>query len=195
MQESTAVVNLVGGLMLMQYGTSALGHELKAALGPRLRGLIENTCGTRFSAICSGFAATFALNSATAMSLLTVDFADCGVLTTRQGVGVFLGVNIGTTLVLHMVALKNYSLAMCAAARVLGLRASKSSPRAHAAEALFGAGLMFLGMDLMGAALKPIQEYAPFVDFLVCGSLHESRSNEVTLHTFYLISACICSHL
>ncbi|MCK5520300.1 MAG: Na/Pi cotransporter family protein, partial [Candidatus Marinimicrobia bacterium] len=82
--------------------------------------------------------------------------------------GVILGADIGTTVTAQLIAFKftDYALLMIAVGFILSMTAKKESTK-HIGEAVFGFGILFFGMKLMGDTMKPLREIESFRYFLV----------------------------
>jgi phosphate:Na+ symporter len=161
-------LNLIGALSVFLFGMSTLSKGLKSALGGKLRELIQLSCSNPALAVVTGMAATGALNSATAVSVLVVEFVQSGDMTFQQSLGVCLGICLGSTLTPYMVAFKltQYALALAATGR--GISSVAPSPTGkHIGEAIFGMGLMFLGMEHMSSSIAPLRTHTPFLAAIV----------------------------
>ena len=107
------------------------------------------------------------LSSSSAASVIVITFVESGLLTFEQCLGVLLGVNIGTTLTGHLVAIKltKYAWHMVAAG-FFAVFFSKDEKTKLKAEILHGLGLLFVGMEVMGNAMTPLQTHEPFRELL-----------------------------
>jgi phosphate:Na+ symporter len=123
--------------------------------------------GNRFVGCLAGCVVTMILSSSSAASVIVITFVESGLLTFQQCLGVLLGVNIGTTLTGHLVAVKltRYAWHMVAAG-FFAVFFSKSKPAQQKAEIAHGLGLLFVGMEVMSNSMAPLQTYPPFRDML-----------------------------
>ena len=161
-------LNLFGALSVFLFGMSTLSSGLKSALGSRLKDIIQTSCSHPALAVVTGTVATGALNSATAVSVLVVEFVQSGDMSFQQSLGVCLGICVGSTLTPYLVAFKltQYALPLAALGKAISsLSGSKSGK--HVGSAVFGMGLMFLGMGHMGASITPLRSYPPFLTAIV----------------------------
>lgn len=136
---------------------------LKAAAGPKLSDTLARLSSNRFMGCLLGCVVTMILSSSSAASVIVITFVESGVMSFDQCLSVLLGVNIGTTLTGHMVAVKltKYAWHMVAAG-FFAVFFSKSKETQQKAEVFHGLGLLFVGMEVMGNSMAPLQSYPPF---------------------------------
>lgn len=123
--------------------------------------------GNRYVGCLAGCVVTMILSSSSAASVIVITFVESGLLTFQQCLGVLLGVNIGTTLTGHLVAIKltKYAWHMVAAG-FFAVFFAKSAQTKQKAEIFHGLGLLFVGMEVMGNSMAPLQSYQPFREML-----------------------------
>ncbi|GAB5369864.1 hypothetical protein AAMO2058_001443300 [Amorphochlora amoebiformis] len=161
--------SLLGGLALSLYGMGRMTTSLKAGAGSQLRGVLKRMCKNRVLGMLTGMMVTALLNSSSASSVMLVAFVEEGYITFQESIGALLGVNIGTTVTVHLMAfnLTKYSLEFITIGYIVFAFSPKESRIRHLGESLIGLGLMFFGFDMMGNSMRPLREYSPFLDFLV----------------------------
>lgn len=160
-----AVFTALGGLALFLYGMGVLSRGLQGAAGPGFGRILRWTVVSRARALLAGTALGVVLQSS-ATTLLLVGFAHAGLLRAAAAVPVLLGANVGTTLALQLLSLKagRFALALVAVGLALGAWRRRRPRTAAAGEALFGFGLLFLGLNAMGGAVAPYREaLAPWI--------------------------------
>ena len=90
-------VTILGGLGLFLLGMKFMSDGLTSIAGSRLRRLISWFTSNRFMGVLVGIVATVAVQSSSAISVMTLGFVNSGLMTLRQAMGVIIGANIGTT--------------------------------------------------------------------------------------------------
>ncbi len=98
---------------------------------------------------------------------MVVGFVNSGLMTLRQAVWVIMGANIGTTITGQLIALDIGAIAPVFA--ILGVAAMmfvKNEKVHHVSSILAGLGILFMGMDMMGAAMEPLQESETFIHLM-----------------------------
>jgi len=151
-------VSLLGGLALFLFGLDQMSSALKALAGDRMKALIARLTGNRLLGVLTGGLATAAIQSSSVTTVLVVGFVTAGLMSLTQSVGVILGANVGATVTVQILAFKvtRLALGMIAVGFALTVPGSPWRFRRHGM-ALFGLGLVFLGMGMMGDAMTPLR--------------------------------------
>ena len=158
-------VGLFGGLAIFLYGMEKMSHALKRVAGDRLKTLLAKLTTNRITSVLTGAGITAVIQSSSVTTVLLVGFISAGLMSLSQAVGVIMGANIGTTITAQIVAFKvtKAALAMVAVGFLIEFNSKKESVK-HYGNMLFGLGLIFLGMNLMGEAMSPLRTYQPFIE-------------------------------
>ena len=156
---STILIALFGGLALLLYGMRLTGEGLQRAAGARLRQILTHLTSNRFAATLTGAGVTAIIQSSTATTLMLIGFVQAGVLSLYQAMGIILGTDIGTTLTVQLLAVHVYDYAPL----IVGLGFSvlffaKRGLLKNLGQAVFGFGLIFLGLKLMIDGMAPLKE-------------------------------------
>ncbi len=156
---------LLGGLAVFLLGLDTLTNALKAQTGEGLRSLIGRLTTNRFAGLVTGAVATILLQSSSITTVIAVGLVSSGMLSFTQSLGVVLGANVGTTFTAQLIAFSTslLGLAMIFAGYLLGRLARRSGP-ALVGDVLLGLGLVFLGMELMSDAVRPLRGFPPFLE-------------------------------
>lgn len=153
-------IAMVGGLAFFFFGLSSARHGLQLAAGERLRLLMGRLTHNRFSAVGLGALITVILQSSSATTVILVSFAETGLLTLQQALGVVLGSGIGTTLVVILLSFEkvtNYALLIAAVGIAMELLGKRQRVRSIG-QIVLGFGFIFFGMHLMSGAAVPLRE-------------------------------------
>ncbi|MFH2138070.1 MAG: Na/Pi cotransporter family protein [Candidatus Omnitrophota bacterium] len=155
--EKELLFSLLGGLGLFIYGIHLMGEGLQNAAGDRLRrclkALTKNTLiGTTFGAFLTAI-----IQSSSATTVLVVGFVNAGLMTLRQAISIILGAHIGTTITAQIIAFKltEYALPAIAIGTCLYMFINKRFWR-YFGLFLLGAGILFLGLNVMTSGIKPL---------------------------------------
>lgn len=163
----TDVMGLLGGLALFLYGMQMMSAGLEAAAGNKMKQILEKLTANRFLGVLVGAVITAIIQSSSATTVMVVGFVNSGMMTLRQAVWIIMGANIGTTITGQLIALDVGAIAPIIA--FLGVAVvvfSKNIKLHHIGNIFAGLGILFIGMDMMGAAMKPLQNSEAFVDML-----------------------------
>jgi len=157
----------LGGLALFLFGIKYMSDGLQSVAGDRLREFLEKSTKTSFRGVLTGALVTALIQSSSGTTVLTVGLVNAGLLTLRQAIGVIMGANIGTTITAYLIGfnLKEYALPIIAVGAVL-LFFIKNKQASLIGQTLFGFGLLFYGMEVMGVGLKPLREYDLFLNLM-----------------------------
>lgn len=160
-------IGVLGGLGLFLYGMNLMGTGLQKAAGDRLKKLIEVLTNNRFMGVLVGAGVTMIIQSSSATTVMVIGFVNAGIMTLNQAVGVIMGANIGTTVTAQLIAFKLTDVAPLAVALGVGIWLFASKKKAKdLAEIMIGFGILFIGMDIMGASLAPLAENPKFASIM-----------------------------
>ena len=115
----------------------------------------------------AGALATAVLQSSSATTVMTIGFVAAGLMGLRQAIPIIMGANIGTTITAQIIAFKlsDYVLGIVLVG-FLVMQLAKQGQMKYVGTAVFGFGLLFLGIDTMGAVMKPLAENPVFTDLI-----------------------------
>lgn len=163
----TDVLSLFGGLALFLYGMQMMSNGLEATAGNKMKSILEKLTSNRIKGVLVGAVITAVVQSSSATTVMVVGFVNSGLMTLNQAVWIIMGANIGTTITGQLIALDIGAVAPLFA--ILGVGAimfSKSEKVHHISGIIAGLGILFMGMDMMGAAMKPLQESETFLNLM-----------------------------
>ncbi|MBI4367292.1 MAG: Na/Pi cotransporter family protein, partial [Deltaproteobacteria bacterium] len=155
---SFSMAQFLGGLAFFAFGLHAMREGLQLLAGDRLRQRIYRLTDNRFKSFGFGVLLTLILQSSGAATALLVSFADTQLVTLRQAFGVILGADVGTTVVVFLLAAKRITeIAMYAmvVGFALHLVATRRKFR-YFGSILFGFGLVFYGIHLLVETMLPL---------------------------------------
>lgn len=159
---------VIGGLGLFLYGMNTMGAGLEKAAGSRMKKMVEALTSNRIKGVLVGIVVTMLIQSSSATTVMVVGFVNAGIMNLAQAVGVIMGANIGTTVTSQLIAFKLTDYAPLAVAAGVAIWIVVKNKRAKTyAEILIGFGILFMGMDMMGAGLKPLASHPGFTRVIV----------------------------
>lgn len=162
------VFSLLGGLALFLYGMQMMSGGLEAAAGNRMKQILEKLTANRFLGVIVGAVITAVIQSSSATTVMVVGFVNSGMMTLQQAVWIIMGANIGTTITGQLIALDIGALApLIAFVGVALIVFVKKQKVHHIAMIIAGLGILFVGMDMMSAAMMPLRESPEFVNLMV----------------------------
>ena len=158
------LLGVFGGLALFLHGMQMMSSGLEAAAGNRMKTILERLTANRFMGILVGALITAAVQSSSATTVMVVGFVNAGIMNLNQAVWIIMGANVGKTTTGLLIALDVGALApIVAFAGVFMMVFLKKPNLQHIGQLLAGLGILFIGMDMMSAAMEPLREVPAFV--------------------------------
>lgn len=149
----------LGGLSFFFFGLSSARNALQLLAGDRLRSFITRLTNNRIMAVGLGTLITVSLQSSTATILMLISLAATGLLTLPQAFGIILGADIGTTVVVILLSIKevaDYALLLVVFGFGLESIARGSKQMRYTGRILFSFGMLFYGMHLITQTAHPL---------------------------------------
>lgn len=188
------LVMLLGGLGLFLYGMNIMSDGLEKAAGDKMKHIIEILTKNRVMGVLVGTLVTVIVQSSSATTVMVIGFVNAGIMNLTQSIGIIMGANIGTTITAQLVSIELTALAPLTIAIGVGLKYfSKSSKVKKYAEILLGFGILFLGMDIMKDAVKPLREIQVFKDMLLSFGSGSLSDTMMAIFTGFAITAIVQS--
>lgn len=166
--DSKMIFTLLGGLALFIYGMQQMGEGLQKAAGEKMKKILQMLTGNPLLGILVGTVVTMIIQSSSATTVMVVGFVGAGLMTLPQAFGVIMGANIGTTMTAWIVAVQidEYAWVFVAIGFIM-MFAVKSSRIRYIGQIVFAFGLLFVGLNAMGASMKPLAKSQEFADLLI----------------------------
>ena len=159
--------SLLGGLALFLYGMQMMSTNLEAAAGSRMKQILERLTANRFLGVFVGAGITAIIQSSSATTVMVVGFVNSQLMTLKQAVWIIMGANIGTTVTGQLIALDIGAVApLIAFAGVALILFVKQKKVQFAGGIIAGLGILFLGMEMMSAAMIPLRDSQHFVNLM-----------------------------
>ena len=163
----TDILSLLGGLALFLHGMQMMSSGLEAAAGNRMKSILEKLTSNRLLGVLVGAVITAVIQSSSATTVMVVGFVNSGMMTLRQAVWIIMGANIGTTITGQLIALDVGVLAPLIAFVGIALMVFLKNPKVHHIGSILGGlGILFIGMDMMSAAMEPLRDSEAFVNLV-----------------------------
>jgi phosphate:Na+ symporter len=156
------ILGFLGGIGLFQFGMETMTAALRELAGERLRLWLLRMTRTPLRGVMTGAAITAAVQSSSAVTVMAIGFVGAGLLGFTQSLGVLYGANIGTTVTGWIVAMVGVKLQLGTLALpvlfVAALGGILGEGRlARWSRMLAGLSLLFIGLDLMQAAMAGME--------------------------------------
>ena len=152
---------LLGALALFMFGMHLSSDGFQRAAGDRLQGALNFMTKNRLIAVVTGAVVTVLIQSSSATTVMAVTFANAGLLSLVQTIGVIMGANIGTTItgwIIAAVGIQTFSVSLLAVPLFgIGFFMSVAKRRGDAfvsyGQALMGFALIFFGLEYLSKAI------------------------------------------
>ena len=160
---ATSVLTLVAGVGVFLIACTMLSANLESLGSGKLKKLFAKTPKSKLLGVGVGTAATVAIQSSSATTVMVIGFVNAGIMTLAQAATVIFGANIGTTITGQLVALGltggsslSVSVVFAALAGVgaFTLAFAKNERIRQVGGILAGFGMLFVGLSVMSGAMK-----------------------------------------
>ncbi|MBR3689717.1 MAG: Na/Pi symporter, partial [Eggerthellaceae bacterium] len=168
MNEVVAIVlALFGGLAIFIYGMNLMSENLQKVAGERMRSILALLTKNPVMGVLAGALATAVLQSSSATTVMAIGFVSARLMGLPQAISIIFGANIGTTITAQIIAFKitDYILLFVLLGFLIYFAGKKERTKSLGLS-VFGFGLLFMGIDLMGDAMKPLASSPVFTDLI-----------------------------
>jgi phosphate:Na+ symporter len=153
----TVLLNLLGGIALLLWGTRMVQSAILKAFGPQLKIMIARASAGSARAAVTGAAAATALQSATASAMLATGFVARGLMALPAALALMLGADLGTTLAVQALSLDLGALIPLLLIAGVVLAQTSRATTEQVGRLLVGLGLVLLALGLIVAASEPMR--------------------------------------
>lgn len=161
------ILGLAGGLAIFLYGMNTMSGSLQEAAGERMRYILAAVTKNPVMGVLAGAFATAVLQSSSATTVMVIGFVSARLMSLRQAIPIVMGANIGTTITAQIIAFKlsDYIL-LFVAVGFLVMALAGGERMKLSGRAIFGFGLLFVGIETMGSVMKPLAESPVFTEMI-----------------------------
>ena len=161
------VFGLLGGLAVFLFGMNMMSEGLQKAAGARMKSILSLLTSNPMLGVLAGAVATAVLQSSSATTVMAIGFVSARLMTMRQAIAVIFGANIGTTMTAQLMAFKisDYIWLIVFVGFIVWFVA-KDERIKNIGQTVFAFGLLFVGIDTMGAVMKPLAQSDVFLTMI-----------------------------
>ncbi|MBR5547404.1 MAG: Na/Pi cotransporter family protein [Clostridia bacterium] len=164
------LLSLLAGLGMFLFGINQMGSGLEQAAGPKMKRLLEVLTKNKLLAVLVGALVTGIIQSSSATTVMVVGFVNAGLLELSRAIGVIMGANIGTTVTSLMLSVEmDFGMIFTALGAVCLLAGNRSGLKTLGQIAM-GLGILFVGMDTMTEAMRPLRDWQAFRTMMATAS-------------------------
>jgi phosphate:Na+ symporter len=153
--EGILLFTLLAGLGLFLFGMHLMEDSLKTIAGSSFKSFLRKQTGKVHKAVFSGAVVTAILQSSSLVTLLVMSLTGAGIIGLKNGIGMILGANLGTTSTGWLVSIIGFELEIgkvilpFLAIGGLGTAIFKNYRLLGLSKLLLGFSFLFLGIDYM----------------------------------------------
>ena len=167
----TEILQLIGALGVFLFGMKVMSDALLLLAGNKMRSILARMTSNRVFGIGTGFLITSVIQSSSATTLMVVSFANAGLLTLVESIGVIMGANIGTTITAWLITILGFKVSMSTIALPLvgfgfGLTFLKKEQLKNLGSFIVGFALLFIGLQFLKEAMPDIKNNPELLEFL-----------------------------
>lgn len=158
------VFGLLGGLAVFLFGMNMMSEGLQKAAGAKMKSILSLLTSNPVLGVLAGAVATAVLQSSSATTVMAIGFVSARLMTMRQAIAVIFGANIGTTMTAQLMAFKlsDYIWLIVFVGFIVWFIA-KDERIKNIGQTVFAFDLLFVGIDTMGAVMKPLAQSEVFL--------------------------------
>jgi phosphate:Na+ symporter len=165
------LLELLGALGFFIYGMKVMSDGIQRTAGSKLRDILRGMTRNSYLGVFTGFIITCLVQSSSATTVMVVSFANAGLLSLVESIGVIMGANIGTTITAWLIAFFGFKVKISAFALPIiaigfPMMFAKRSTTRYFSEVLIGFALLFLGLDALKSAVPDLNQNPEFLEFL-----------------------------
>lgn len=163
-------LTLFGGLALFIYGMNLMSDGLQKAAGEKMKSILALLTRNPIVGVLAGALVTAVIQSSSATTVMVIGFVSAGLMNLPQAISIILGANIGTTITAQLVAFKigDYAWAFVIVGFIMFFFLAKKREKiVEVGQVLFGFGVLFVGLNIMGDAMAPLSQTPQFADLML----------------------------
>ncbi len=167
----TALIEMLGGLGAFLVAVKIMSDTMNQLTNVGLRKLFQRLDNNKFLGVGLGALTSAVLHSSAITTVMVVGFVNSGVMALAEATTIIMGANIGTTFTALVAAFgtsfnfMTYATLLCLVG-MLVCSLSKSEKWRDIGYMLAGLGLIFVSLQFMQSAVKPIQESEQVRNFI-----------------------------
>lgn len=163
------VTTILGGLALFIYGMNYMSDGLQKAAGKKMKNILALLTKNPVVGVLAGAIVTAVLQSSSATTVLIIGFVSAGLMELKQAISVVLGANVGTTITAQLIAFKigDYAWMFVFIGFVMMFFLKKYERISQIGQIIFGFGVLFVGINIMGEVMNPLASSPVFTDLMM----------------------------
>lgn len=158
---------LLGGLAVFIFGMNMMSECLQKAAGEKMKTILGILTKNPVMGVLAGALVTAVLQSSSATTVMAIGFVSAGLMNLPQAISIILGANIGTTMTAQLIAFKisDYIWMIVFIGFIIFFAGRKERTKSIG-QTIFAFGLLFVGIETMGAVMKPLANSPIFLNLI-----------------------------
>ena len=168
MNETVEIIfGFLGGLAIFLYGMNLMSDSLQKVAGEKMRTILGMLTKNPLLGVLSGALVTAVLQSSSATTVMAIGFVSAGLMKLPQAISIIFGANIGTTITAQLIAFKlsDYIYVIIFIGFAMYFFAKQERLK-NIGATVFGFGLLFDGIEIMGSVMKPLATSPIFTNMI-----------------------------
>ncbi|MDE6625807.1 MAG: Na/Pi cotransporter family protein [Lachnospiraceae bacterium] len=167
MEAVNTLFGLFGGLALFLFGMEMMSDGLQKAAGERMKYILGLLTKNPVMGVLAGALTTTVLQSSSATTVMVIGFVSAGLMNLPQAISIIMGANIGTTITAQIIAfhISDYIYPIVFIGFLITFLAKKEVIK-YIGNTIFGFGILFIGIEIMGNTMKPLASSPVFLDLI-----------------------------
>jgi len=163
------IITLFGGLALFIYGMNLMSDGLQKAAGEKMKKILALLTSNPVFGVLAGAMTTAVLQSSSATTVMVIGFVSAGLMKLPQAISVIMGANIGTTITAQLIAFKvgDYAWIFVFVGFIMYFLIKDREKVKNTGQAIFGFGMLFVGINTMGDIMKPLATSDVFASMML----------------------------
>ena len=165
------ILQIIGALALFMYGLKVMSEGVQRIASIQLRDALQRVTQNKFSSFLTGFFTTAAIQSSSAMTIMTVSFVNAGIISLTAAAGIIIGANMGTVVTVWFVTILGFELnlfTLCLPLIALAMPFIyvKNGKYRQWAETVIGFSLLLLSIQFLKSVVPEIQRQSEVMELL-----------------------------
>jgi phosphate:Na+ symporter len=166
-----SILQIIGALALFLYGLKVMSEGIQRIASIQMRDALQRVTQNKLSSFLTGFFTTAAIQSSSAMTIMTVSFVNAGILSLTAAGGIIIGANLGTVVNVWLVTIVGFELnlfTLCLP--LIGFAMPfiyiKNGKHRQWAETVIGFALLLLAIQFLKSVVPELQRQSEIMEFL-----------------------------
>ncbi len=165
------ILQIIGALALFLYGLKVMSEGVQRIASIQLRDALQRVTQNKLSSFLTGFFTTAAIQSSTAMTIMTVSFVNAGIISLTAAAGIIIGANMGTLVTVWLVTILGFELnlfTLCLPLIALAMPFIyiKNGKYRQWAETVIGFSILLISIQFLKSVVPELQRQSEVMAFL-----------------------------